>query len=225
MKKIQILLIVLIFSIFAIFWIEFEILPLIKTNYNSCSKINNLIVIISLSYISSFIFYYIVVYMKEKKDKNNSKIFVSRKINEIIKKGENLRKIIEETDNVHFSKFVPEKDILLSKLHTIRFTDTVKEKRIIPITWEKLMAEHTSNIRIDIDRLFVLLPYLETNFISKLNELYDCQLFIIFHNLAPVNLIEKEIRKYNVPNFRVTLVEPLIDYFSLIDELKKTKPM
>ena len=223
-SRIYILLTIFIFFAVIVLWIDFNIFPLFKTENANYHKINNIIRTIALSYITSFVFYFIIIYLREQKDKKNSKKFISRKTVGIISSAEHLRSKIEEIDDEPFKDFIPEEELLRKKLNKINLEEDAGERRLYPFSYEQLFKEHTTEIRVVIDRLLILLPYLDTKYVSKLNDIYECSFFNMSTKFAPISMINNKLKELNAPNFSTVYVSPLCDYFKLIEELKNISP-
>ncbi|MGK7389712.1 MAG: hypothetical protein ACNS60_05150 [Candidatus Cyclobacteriaceae bacterium M2_1C_046] len=224
MSRIVLLFIIFILCIILVLWINFEIFPLIQINYKRTYLINDLLLTIALSYITSFIFYFIVVYIKERKDRANSKKFLERKVNEIIGGANHIRQTVEQIDDVKFNSYIPEKNVLRNKLNKINLEDDANQNRLYPFSYEQLFKEHSNEIRETIDRILILLPFLNSNFISLLNEIYDSGFFTVSTKMAPVGMINKKMQEINAPNYSIVYSDSLVEYLSLIEKLKKIYP-
>lgn len=221
-KKIYFLLIIFIIFSLLIFWIDFNLFPLIPTKHNS-DNINNLLRIVSLSYNSSFVFYFIVVYLNEIKERKNSKEYIKSKINEIIGLAEHLRDKIEKIDDIQFINFIPEENALIAKLNKINLEDDAKAQRLYPFTYEQLFQEHANEIKERIDRLLILLPYMDSRLVNLLNLIYDCPFLKLATKSSPAKLINQKIKELNAPNFATVHVGTIIQYLKLIHQLRNTR--
>src|SRR5688572_10240719 len=94
--KIQILSALLLVSIVLVGWIELGWFPYIHSSLGHPDKLNSVIVNFSLAYITSYFFYFLVVYLKERKDRVNSIEFVLNNCKRIIALANSLKSKIEE---------------------------------------------------------------------------------------------------------------------------------
>jgi len=224
MSRMIFLFVIFLFCILIVLWINFNLFPLFETSYVEYYEINNLITTIALSYITSFIFYFIIVYLKELKDKKNSEKFVKRKVVEIINGANHIRKTVESIGDDEFKTFVPDAILLRDKLIKINLVDDAHQQRLYPFTYEQLFKEHSTETRVIIDRILILLPFLDSKFVSTLNEIYECGFFNISTKLAPVRLINELMKKNGVLNNATIHTDPLIEYLKLIERLGKISP-
>lgn len=232
MKRLIYLVIFFVLSIFVILWIDFELLPHISTSKNF-DKINNLFHAIFLAYITSFIFYFIIVFLKEQNDKKNLKKFLNEKISEINRNVKDFISQIETINEVKFQDEYPTRQELDEKFKNLDLSSYIKSKRIYPISYENYFKEHAKIVQSKLDRILIHLPYLETRFIDKINQVYDCQFFsttIIIANSVEVDqcieegLFKKTGIRYSGVKFATTYPEHIISYLDNIKELNKYSP-
>lgn len=232
MKKIHFLIILLVFSIFIVLWIDFEIIPYIETTARA-SKLNSILESIFLTYITSFIFYYIVVYLRESRDKKNTRSYVKRKVEEI---NISVKEFIEELrkiDDIDFKSKYPSKTELQEKLKTLDLASYIKSNRVFPISYEDYFKEHAKDVQKKIDRILILLPYLDSKFVDRMNQVYDCQFFSISSSVPKSkylnSFVDRELTKqtnkpYKGFNFSILYPEQIENYLELVNNLNKYCP-
>jgi len=219
-----ILLTLFILSIFLFLWVDFNLLPKIPCDFNETSKINSIIKTVCLSYVTSYIFYLIVVFSKEIYDIKNSQPYIQTKLREIQSLALGFKSKIENIDGNKFKSEIPTIEEIRQKftLNQIDLTSDAGEKRLYPFTWEQLFKENAKETRNSIDRVLILLPYIDSKLINLLNKLYECSFFNMSTKLAPANLIIpkiKELTKNNNINFASTYADMIIEYLKIIKKL------
>ena len=145
-----------------VFWVNFNLFPLFETSYKDFKRINNLVTTVSLSFITSFMFYFIVVFLKEQKDRKNSEKFITRKVTEIMNRTNRIRDTFEAMDDKKFTDFIPDEDTLRAKFNKVSLEDDANLNRLYPFTNKQLIKEHSIEVKEIIDRILILLPFLDS---------------------------------------------------------------
>lgn len=226
--KINILFILFLISIFSILWIDYEIVPHIYTKLNA-TKINTFLYHILLAYISSFIFYLIVVYAKQQSDKQNLQRFINHKINSICYKEKEILTLIEGVSADPLDRNSLTIDQLKKKFENIDLTQPAPLNQLRTTTYEGYFREHAITVIETLKRILILLPYLDTKLIDLIDRIIDCQFFIISKDLAPADEINQHLTHvlrqqghHSDKNFNIasTYTEPFVEYLNLLRELK-----
>jgi len=155
------------------------------------SDFEKLIYTISLSFITSYIFYYVVVYRKELKDKNNISTYVYTILFRITSRNNILiddifDNIIDPPDikvagNISYN----EMKVILSKVDTSSIITDLKFEFIGEgITWLEYLKFYSLNVQKDINKLINLLPYLDSELAKLLIELDNSALFRLIDQLV-----------------------------------------
>ncbi|WP_165727950.1 hypothetical protein [Pseudoalteromonas sp. 31A1] len=155
------------------------------------SDFEKLIYTISLSFITSYIFYYVVVYRKELKDKENISTYIYTVLFRITSRNNIL------IDNIFNNIFDPpdikvagnisynEMKVILSKVDTNSVITDLKFESIGEgITWLEYLKFYSLNVQKDINKLLNLLPYLDSELAKLLIELDDSALFRLIDQLV-----------------------------------------
>lgn len=214
--KIQILTGVLVLSIILVTWIELEIFPFIPTTIDNPEKFNSIVVNFSLAYISSYFFYYLVVYLKEQKDRKNSIDYVLSNCLRVIGIAKSFKDKIEEIGQIKFSPKMT-KDELNKVLAKVKLDDEVaNHRRLYKLTWENYLKEISTETRYPIDRILGLIPYLDSDLVKILNKIYDSNFLSLSTKIAPSTMLNTLAIPINMTMYS-SLIE---EYFNHLDELQ-----
>lgn len=207
--------------------LAFSVLIIILNNFIldlDCSpKLNKIVLILSnlsLAYISSFIFYYVVVVSREKFYKKiiyksvsqitKKVIFHGYYVYDVLQKKEHIQLDYSKAIKIERDNFIHQCDLVnpndMSKF-SILIEDGIKNLSKI----ESLHYQCIIYLEEDIRRIFIYLPYLDLEHIKLLNAILDSELFKIGNGL---NLIKTH------QNFK-DISEKMYDYFLTIRELDK----
>lgn len=135
---------------------------------------------LSLAFIASYIFYYIVVVLKEKRDAKNINLIISHWIKELIGRGRSIVYLLEEaaerTSYHDWEKITQHEfeDLCMAANPTKE-----SKKRLLSFihqpnkpTYGQLVFHNSiQNVNSLIDRIFVYMPYLESDLITLISAL------------------------------------------------------
>jgi len=235
MKQNNLLIFILILSSITIILNDFvfnETAEIISIGNELGSVLSNL----SLAYISSYIFYLIVVVVKEKQDKRNVYISVCNLTDILLEHAFTIyNEVIESTgtDTTKFNKLTITKEEYFKLCEICNPRHTYKNKHFGSVfnpqyanVAQFLQNGTVYNANRYIDKILVFMPFLDTEFIALLNKLRDSQFFkkgaetlitLTQGNIPDVKIgrfvsmfeyleIAREIEKYNVKNSKKYLV-------------------
>lgn len=215
--RIQILTWLLLLTIVLVAWIELEIFPFIPSAMDNPEKFNSIVVNFSLAYISSYFFYYLVVYLKEQKDRKNSIDYILSNCQRVIGIAKSFKDKVEEIGQIKISSKVT-KDELNNILVKIKLDDeVVNHRRLYKLTWENYLKEVSTETRYPIDRILGLIPYLDSDLVKILNKIYDSNFLSLSTKIAPSAMLNTLPVQINMTMYSSHIEE----YFNHLDELQE----
>lgn len=220
----------------AVAWIDFNLLPKFGCTCNS-EKINSIISNLALAIISASIFYFIDVYLKEIVQRRKVRPTLISHFDSILSLANGFKRELEITLGEEL-KFNNSK-LLMLQLFKINLDDIYTANRIVEVTWEGFIKEIITDTRTQIDRLMLFSQMMDLDTIILLRRIYDCNFFRISLSIAPVSIQKQWMAKwaivakakYQADNINwdggtgklSSMQEHLIEYYSLITELKKLR--
>jgi len=194
----------LIFSIFNIILIEF-ILNRWEDVFTGGEAIGRLLRDISLSFITSYIFYYIVVIRKNHKDKENIYEYVNKKTMWLINGAHFTLGIITQKKGITYKRLgeFPTKDEL-DKYYFGSQTDANPETppnitigynpNMTDTDWVLLLKSGIDESQETISQIMDRMPYLDSDYVKILTNLEDCHFItginkLVRHNITQVKLL------------------------------------
>lgn len=212
-KDITILFFVCIATIICIdFWLKN-----IPELFNGGAKIGEIVEKLCLSYISAFVFYFLVVHIKAQKDKSNIYNYVTKKVYMVIGCCWGLLNELSKAANI----------TLVDKYPTDEELTTIC-KSINPNSPAPLLLSATSNTYANwvqyfdyykqrsngaTEKVFLKMPFLDTKLVNILAKIEDCSHF----NFLRAIINTMPIRNTDLTSFQKTFS----DYIKLIKELEE----
>lgn len=204
--------------------ITYFLIELLFNNYselfNGASKIGHFFSELSISYISAFVFYFIVVHIKNEKDKYNINEFVGHEVYSIITKAhlliQPLQQKFDKNATFKYMEPVELQQLLVSINRTANEAPyIINERKANWIEWYEYLKEgskkNISNILIRYNhldsRLIKLLTRIENSlFFLQFNLLYDIQhdnsLAVYQFQIQTYLSLVKELEAYADKNFK-----------------------
>lgn len=186
------------------------------------NEIGNILSSLSLAYISSFIFYLVVVVLKEKRDKKNIYESVHYLTNVLLTRAyavyDHTIEASEKNKNDYKRDEITKDDFLdickTAKLHTypkykrMGYPNTVKAKHS-----EFISKDCIKGIDIYADKIFSYMPFLDSEYVKLINNIRNCVFYVNFGRALPL-LAKSE-------GINVRIAESMFEYFQLVRELEK----
>ena len=182
-------------------------------------EIGNILSNLSLAYISSYIFYIVVVLYQENKDKKNiySSVYVLTR--QLVGRGNSVVTILASANN--FTKENLTRNITKNEFITLcQNTNpaTVSPTwalgsldNLIPATYGQLIHNNSyNNVNALIGQIFIYMPFLESDFVKLLNELKNSTFFIMADVLVNP--------AFNNNNFEA-MVDPMYEYHLILRKI------
>lgn len=211
-KDITVLFFVCIATIICIdFW--FKDIPEI---FSGAAKIGDIIYKLCLSYISAFIFYFLVVHIKAQKDKVNLYSYVAKKVDMVI--GSCLGIIVEisKSANISLIDKYPSEDELSGIC--ININPNSKAPLLLSnnsnnyANWIQYFEYEKRRSNDATEKIFRKMPFLDTKLVNLLANIEDCVHFMVIgHVVATMPIRNQDL---------LFLKEGLSKYFILIKELE-----
>ncbi len=207
------LLIIFLISFFIIFLIDFWLINTPEL-FTGGAKIGQIVYNLCFAYISSFIFYFLVVHIKNQKDKDNLYSYISGKTYVIINQAKELIKNISKAANVTLTEEYPNenelKDICLS------INPNTKAPLLLNridnfANWIQYFNINSIKSKESITRICSKIQYLDSEFIYKLARIEDCGYYFHISSLLTIPIISSDISFLN---------SLFADYFELIKDLE-----
>lgn len=183
------------------------------------NKLGALLSNLSLAYISSFIFYYIVVVLKEKKDKKNIYFTVYEWTNQLVGRAYNVyHNIIAASGVLHTDydkKTITRAEFI--QLCNLGNPNTIAKNNFLgtpanqqQATYGELIYNNSfSNVKLLTEKIFNYMPFLDTEFVKLINKLHSSTFFLV----APTFLHRTKNTDFSV------YAENMFDFLELVREL------
>lgn len=133
------------------------------------AKIGKILYQLSLAYIGSFIFYFIVVYLKEKKDKYIIDPYISLKILSIISNGKILIKVLIIESSIELDNEYPTKNEM--KEMCSKIDPNNKIKGWYNTTWIRLCKELRRESEMEMKSIYEKITFLDSKLIRLLTNI------------------------------------------------------
>lgn len=226
MNQKKIIKLFLILSILIVVFNDF-ILKDITEKFDLGDELGSVLSNLSLAYISSYIFYILVVELKEKKDKKNVLRLVYELTDDLISNGYSpITEVMEALE-------VPLKDYKKNTMTREEFFTWCEKCDVKYVPKNKFFGNYPNNHRSayitefiynssvyhankNIDKIFEFMPYLDTDFIALLNQLR----YSIFFKRDAYSLTQISSLT-NIPNKMIGRIDSMYDYIEIIHKIEK----
>jgi hypothetical protein len=210
-KDITILFIICLTTILSLdFWLKG-----IPEFFNGGAKIGDIIYKLCMSYISAYIFYFLVVHIKAQKDKANIYGYVTKKVYMVIGSCWGLIDTISKAANITLPNRYPNDE----QLSTI--CKAINPNSNAPLTigrlgnyanWIQYFDFQKQRSNLATEKIFSKMPFLDTKLVNLLAKIDDCFFFFVTESMVQ----SMPIRNTDL----TTLQKELAGYFDLIKELE-----
>ena len=181
------------------------------------AKIGVIVEKLSLSYISAFIFYFLVVHIKTQKDKANIYTYVNKKVNMVIGSCIGLINELSKASNINLKEKYPNSEELTQIFLKINPNENapllLSATSSIYANWIQYFEYSKKRSNDATEKIFLKMPFLDTKLVNLLAKIDDCSHFMVIRNV--VNTMP--IRNTDLTSFQNTFA----DYIELIKELEK----
>lgn len=211
------LLALFIFSIINILIIDFWLIN-IPEIFIGGAKIGNIIYELCFSYISAFIFYFLVIHLKYQRDKENIYSYISKYTFRIIFLAKILAKNLAENSGIQLKGNYPSKKELIRIYNEIDPSVKGPSKNGLDkydnyLSCLSALKNNQLTIIKDFEKILSMLSYLDSELVNKLLQINECDhISGLFFNNNPLS----------VDNYKLIYFEFSISkYFDLIKDLEK----
>lgn len=187
----------------------------IPEKFNGGAKIGRIAYRLSISYISAFIFYFLVVHLKNQKDKENIYSYISGKVYTIINTAKDLVNSLSKESNVAIENVYPTESELTkicSLINPNSKAPLILGRLSNYANWIQFFNYYRERSNDATQKIYLKMNFLDSDLVSHLARIEDCSHFgtIKLMNNLP-------IRNKNLSEF-----EPeLLKYFNLVKDLEK----
>lgn len=212
MKQNRILIILLILSIIIVL-ITNIIFNDTEELFPKGSELGNVLSNLSLAYISSYIFYLVIVKFQESRDKKNIYSTIYSLTKQLVGRGNSVVNTLASANKY----LKPDLTKNITKEEFIELCKTTNPKEISPntmigkigsfnkATYSQLIYNNSfSNTKALIEKIFVYMPFLESDFVKLLNELSESTFFMMADVLANPHLFQN--------NDFTNMADPMFEY-------------
>lgn len=200
-------------SLFAIIDIKLRIIVFPEL-FDNGSSFENEIYNLSLAYLASFIFYYIVVFLQEKKNRRLFHAYVSKQIDDILRSTTWIVSSFIKNDNPNKYPYqLPEKKELKRLIEKSKPNDDghrgylLPDKQFQQISIWQTIVNNKNEVVNTIDKLSIRAPQFDYRLTNMLMEIEECTLFYVIeqngtHHFGKDLKVEADliIKYYNLLN-------------------------
>ncbi len=193
------------------FWLS-DIPELFSGGY----KLGQIIYKLCMSYISAFIFYFLVVHIKQQKDKENLYLYVSKKVHIINSSASGLISAISKASKITLTEKYPSKeelDIICKSINPNTNAPLVLGPRDNYANWIQYFNYSKKRSNDATEKVFRKMPFLETELVNILSRIEDNDFFTVLPHFT----YDRPIGNQDITVFK----QCLFSYFELIKELEK----
>lgn len=184
--------------------------------YDGGEKFWQLVDRLCLAYISAYIFYVLVVHIKAEKDKLNLRGYIDNKVIGIIRICWGLIDELTKTTGIKIKDRYPddtELTCILKKLNPNGKAPLLLDRLDNYANWVQYLDYCKRRTNDAIQKMFVNMPFLETEFVNHLVSIEDCIHYKVMNHL----IFTMPIGNSDMTAFK----SEIKDYFDLISKLQK----
>lgn len=171
-----------------------------------------------LSLIASYIFYFIVVHIKSIKDKENVNIFIANKVSNILNEYTSQIKSLKK-------EISDESEILYFELHNLEnMFEKIDPKSNAPLilgninnyaNWMQFFSYYNKKSQEHIQKVFVHMPFLDSELVKILAHIDDCSHFSIIDLLLNIKFGNDNLKSFASSFYGYsTLCKELDNYYN-----------
>ena len=211
----QELLILFIIAFLTIILIDFWLIK-VPQKFDGGAKIGSIVYRLCISYISAFIFYFLVVHLKNQKDKENIYSYISSKINSIVLDSKDLAQSMSIESDVKMEGTYPTEEELNSICKVIN--PHSKAPLIINrvsnyANWIQYLNYYKERSNKTTQKIYLKMHFLDSDLVNLLAKIEDCTYF------ESIGLMIKIMPIGNID--LLAFAPELMKYFDLIKDLEK----
>lgn len=192
------------------FWLS-DIPELLSGGY----KLGQIIYKLCMSYISAFIFYFLVVHIKQQKDKKNLYLYVSKKVHIVNSSASTLISELSRVSTITLTEKYPSKeelDKICKAINPHTNAPMVIGPRDNYANWIQYFDYFKKRSNDATEKIFNKMPFLDTELVNILGRIEDNDFFLVLDHFLYDMPIGQDITIFHYS---------LSSYFELIKELEK----
>lgn len=193
------------------FWLS-DITELFSGGY----KLGQITYKLCMSYISAFIFYFLVVHIKQQKDKENLYLYVSKKVHIINSSASGLISAISKASKITLTEKYPSKEeleIICKSIDPNTNAPLILGPQNNYANWIQYFNYSKKRSNNATEKVFRKMPFLDTELVNILARIEDNTFFLVLDHF----LLDMPIQNKDITVFK----QCLFSYFELIKELEK----
>lgn len=202
-------------AILTICLIDFWLID-IPERFKGGFKFGQIIYKLSMSYTSAFIFYFLVVHIKQQKDKENLYSYVAKKVYIVIGSAWGLISEISRASNITLAAKYPSKeelDVICKSINPNANAPLLLGRSGNYANWIQYLDYSKKRSNDATEKIFKKMPFLETELVNVLAKIEDNSHFMVLGHL---------VNSMPIKNQDITAFQSNISaYFELIKELEK----
>ncbi|WCK53825.1 hypothetical protein PP175_21285 [Aneurinibacillus sp. Ricciae_BoGa-3] len=146
------------------------------------AKVGNILFNISMSYIVSYIFYVIVTYLPDRKNKRYINTHVQKLLESVIRDFKQVTNYMEQASKItidleHLSQNNIEDMLKNINPNSHAPVITFNNNLIVNLSWSNYLLSHIKNEKENINKVFLYMPFLDARLILNLNEIISCDFY------------------------------------------------
>jgi hypothetical protein len=208
------LLVLFIISLITIFIIDFWLIN-IPEIFKGGAILGKIFYKLSFSYVSAFIFYFLVVHLKNQNDKKNLYSYVAQLTIRIIEEAKGMLNKLSESSNITLESNYPSKSELnkiCSKINPNNQAPLLLNRNGEYANWIQFFEYHKIRSNEASNKILSKLQFLDSELVTKLAKIEDCGHFYLVSNLVKILPIKCD----NL----IILETDLFSYFEMIKDLE-----
>jgi len=181
-------------------------------------KLGSIFYKIAFAFITSYIFYYVNVHLKKKDDKKNISPFLAKKTKFIFGRVQGLLPEVSKASGIPFTPTYPTREELLEackKIHPNSAAPMLTLPAKIHLTWTQYLNYHQSEVAGAIQKMFVLMPNLESKHIKILSDIDECFFFTMLTKFGSIPMSNTDLQYLHDSFFKyILLIKDLENYYN-----------
>jgi len=205
--------ILLLISILTVITIKFY-LSNIPERFDGAAELGDIIVNLSIAFIASYVFYFIVVHLKTINDKKNVNLYVNRKTNYLIVDCKKLISELRKESEFSTPDEYPNKsetEEICKRINPFSDAPLLISAKKNKANWIQYFDYYKNRAKENIRDIFILLPYLDSQYVKHIYAIQDCLYFRIIGFIKGLQINNTDLTAFS---------GELLEYFGLINELE-----
>jgi len=182
------------------------------------NKFGSIFYKICFAFVTSYIFYFVNVHLKKKDDKKNLSPYLAKKSIFIFGRLKGLIPEISKASGITFNTTYPTREELLEACKRIppnSAAPMLTSPANIHLTWTQYLNYHRSEVTGAIQKMFALMPHLESKHIKILSDIDECFFFKMLIAFESIPTSNADLEYLHDSFFKYTLlIKELESYYN-----------